>query len=92
MNSHRKLVGHLAKATGCPALLLQYRLTPEHPFPAQIEDAVAAYRWLLDQGLEAGHIAIAGDSAGGGLATSATLKLKEDGLPQPVGTVAFSPW
>lgn len=92
MDSHRKLAGHLAKATGTRALVLDYRLAPEHPFPAQLDDAVAAYRWLLDQGICADHIATAGDSAGGNLATSVVLKLRDDGLPLPAAIVGFSPW
>ncbi|HEY2206279.1 MAG TPA: alpha/beta hydrolase [Pseudonocardia sp.] len=92
MDSHRKIAGHLARAAGCRALVLDYRLAPEHPFPAQLSDAVAAYRWLLDQGFEAGHLATAGDSAGGNLATSTVLKLRADGLPPPAAIVALSPW
>jgi monoterpene epsilon-lactone hydrolase len=92
MHSHRKLAGHLAKAAGVRALVLEYRLAPEHPYPAQLEDAVAAYRWLLDQGIEAAHIATAGDSAGGNLATSLVLKLRGDGIPIPAAIVALSPW
>lgn len=90
--SHRKLAGHIAKATGVRALVLDYRLAPEHPFPAQLDDGVAAYKWLLDQGIKAEHIATAGDSAGGNLATSIVLKLRDDGLPLPAAVVGFSPW
>jgi epsilon-lactone hydrolase len=64
--SHRKLFGHLAKAAGVRALVFDYRLTPEHTHPAQVDDAVAAYRWLLEQGIDAGHVAFTGDSSGGG--------------------------
>ncbi|MHA6797284.1 alpha/beta hydrolase (plasmid) [Pseudonocardia bannensis] len=92
MHSHRKLAAHVAKAAGVRALVLDYRLAPEHPFPAQLEDAVAAYRWLLAQGLRAEHIATAGDSAGGNLATSVVLKLREEGEPLPAAIVGFSPW
>ena len=72
--------------------MIDYRLAPEHPFPAQLEDAVAAYRWLLDQGIDAGHIATAGDSAGGNLATAVVLKLRDDGVPLPAAIVGLSPW
>ena len=92
MHSHRKLAAHLAGAAGTRALVLDFRLAPEHPFPAQLEDAVIAYRWLLDQGFEPGHIATAGDSAGGNLAISLVLKLRDDGLPLPAAIVAMSPW
>jgi monoterpene epsilon-lactone hydrolase len=92
MDSHRKVAAHLAKATGVRALVLDYRLAPEHPFPAQLDDAVAAYRWLLDQGITPEHIATAGDSAGGNLATSVVLKLRDDGVPLPAAIVGFSPW
>ena len=92
MHSHRKLAGHLAKAAGVRSLVIDYRLAPEHPFPAQLDDAVAAYHWLLDQGIEAAHIATAGDSAGGNLATSVVLKLRDDGVALPAAIVALSPW
>lgn len=92
MHSHRKLAGHLAKAAGVRALVLDYRLAPEHPYPAQIEDAVAAYRWLLGQGVRPEHVATAGDSAGGNLATSLVLKLRDQGDPLPAAIVGFSPW
>ncbi|WP_139102775.1 alpha/beta hydrolase fold domain-containing protein, partial [Acinetobacter baumannii] len=67
-DSHRKLAGHLAKALNVTAVVLHYRRAPEHPFPAQIEDAVAAYQALLAQGFDAKKISTAGDSAGGNLA------------------------
>lgn len=90
--SHRKLAGHLAKAMGAIALVLDYRRAPEHPFPAQIEDATAVYRALLERGYASGNIVTAGDSAGGNLAISTVLKLREDGTALPGAVVAFSPW
>ena len=90
--SHRKLAGHLAKALGATALVLDYRRAPEHPFPAQIEDATAAYRALLERGYTPGNIVTAGDSAGGNLAIATVLKLREDRTPLPGAVVAFSPW
>lgn len=93
MHSHRKLAAHVAKAAGARALVLDFRLAPEHAFPAQLQDAVAAYRWLLAQGFEPGHVATAGDSGGGSLATTTVLKLREDrDLPLPAAIVALSPW
>src|ERR1700732_2778822 len=67
--THRKLFGHLAKAVGARALLTDYRQTPMHSHPAPLEDTTAAYRWLLGQGIEAEHIALTGDSSGGGAST-----------------------
>jgi acetyl esterase/lipase len=90
--SHRKLFGHLAKAAGVRALVFDYRLTPEHTHTAQVDDAVAAYRWLLGQGIDAGHIAFTGDSSGGGLAITAQLRARELGLPLPAAAMPFSPW
>lgn len=90
--SHRRLAGHIAKATGCRALVLDYRLAPENPHPAAVNDAVTAYRWLLAQGIKADHIALAGDSAGGGLVVATLLKLRDEGIPQPAGAVPISPW
>lgn len=92
MHSHRKVAAHLAKAAGCRALVLDYRLAPEHAFPAQLEDGVAAFQWLLDQGISADHIATAGDSAGGNLATAIALKLREDDKAMPAAVIGFSPW
>ena len=93
MHSHRKVAGHLAKAAGVPVLVLDYRRAPEHPHPAQVEDAVAAYRWLLaDQGLAPEHIATTGDSAGGGLCTSMVLALRDAGDPLPAAVMPLSPF
>lgn len=92
MGTHTRLVAHLAKAAGCRALNLDYRLAPEHPHPAAVTDGAAGYRWLLDQGIEPADIVIAGDSAGGGLTVATALKLRDDGLPQPAGLLPLSPW
>jgi acetyl esterase/lipase len=91
-SSHRKMAGHLAKAAGVRGLVIDYRRAPEHHFPAQLEDAVTAYRWLLDQGIAAEHIFTCGDSAGGNLCTALPLKLRDLGLPLPGAIVAISPW
>lgn len=92
MRSHSKLVGHLARAAGISALNVDYRLAPEHPHPAAIDDAMSAYRWLLGRGIEPRHIAVAGDSAGGGLATALLVRLRDEGLPMPAAGVLMSPW
>lgn len=90
--SHRKLTGHLAKHLGVTAVVLDYRRAPEHPFPAQIEDATAVYRELLARGFKAQNITTSGDSAGGNLAISTVLKLRDDGVALPGAVIAFSPW
>lgn len=90
--SHRHLAAAIAAAAGATALLLDYRLAPEHPYPAAVEDATAAYRWLLDQAIAPGRIVIAGDSAGGGLTVATLLALREAGVPLPAGGVCISPW
>jgi monoterpene epsilon-lactone hydrolase len=91
-DSHRKLAGHLAKALDVTAVLLHYRRAPEHPFPAQIEDAVAAYKALLEKGFDAKKNSTAGDSAGGNLAIASVLKIRDIRLPLPGSVIAFSPW
>ena len=90
--SHRKMVTHIAKAAQVEAVLPEYRLAPEHPFPAGPDDCVRAYRALLDKGYEAGNIIIGGDSAGGGLTVATMLQLRHDGLPLPAGAVMLSPF
>lgn len=92
MYTHRKLFGHIAKAIGARALVPDYRRPPEHTHPAPLEDSLAAYRWLLDQGIEASHIVFAGDSAGGGLVVTTMLLARERGLPLPAGGMLLSPW
>ncbi|MBE8522515.1 alpha/beta hydrolase fold domain-containing protein [Amycolatopsis sp. H6(2020)] len=88
---YRPLAGALAAATGATVLLPDYRLAPEHPFPAALDDAVRAYRWLLDQGADPGELVISGDSAGGGLAVSLMVRLAAEGLPQPGRAVLLCP-
>ncbi|MBH2043056.1 MAG: alpha/beta hydrolase [Comamonadaceae bacterium] len=90
--SHRKLAGHLAKHLGVTAVVLDYRRAPEHPFPAQLEDATAVYRELLARGFTAQNITTSGDSAGGNLAIATVLKLRDDGVALPGAVIAFSPW
>src|SRR5882757_2186050 len=92
VSTHRKFAGHLAKHLGVTAVVFDYRRAPECPFPAQIEDSTAAYRELLARGFEAQNITIAGDSAGGNLAISTVLKLRDDRVALPGAVIAFSPW
>jgi acetyl esterase/lipase len=92
LNTHRSLAGEIARAAQAAVLLLDYRLAPEHPFPAAVEDGVAAYRWLLEQGFKPQSLAIAGDSAGGGLAMAVLVSARDQGLPMPAAAVPISPW
>jgi epsilon-lactone hydrolase len=90
--THRKMFAHLAKAAGARALLLGYRLLPEGGgYPVPVDEAEAAYRWLLEQGTEPGHIAFAGDSVGGWLAITVQLRARADGLPLPAAALLMSP-
>jgi len=92
LDSHRHAVAEIGRAAATRVLALEYRLAPEHPFPAPVEDTLAAYRHLLAQGFAPGHIAITGDSAGGGLVIAAMVAIREAGLPQPACGWAISPW
>jgi acetyl esterase/lipase len=89
--SHRGLNAIIAKATGIKILSIDYRLAPEHPFPAPLEDCVNAYKWLLSNGFKSDHIIIAGDSAGGNLTLSTLLKLRDQGIDLPAGAICLSP-
>lgn len=91
-DSHRDVAWRIAEQSGCRLLLVDYRLAPEHQFPAAIEDASGCYQNLLDKGYQPNNIAFAGDSAGGGLVAATFLKLKELKLPQPKCAVLMSPW
>ena len=91
-NTHRELAANISKASGAKVLLPDYRLAPENPFPSALEDAILAYRWLLDTGLKSGKVAIAGDSAGGGLSLATTISLRDAGEPLPASIVCISPW
>lgn len=90
--THRGLVANIGRAAGSRVLAIDYRLAPEHAFPAPVLDAVKAYRWLLDSGTAASDIVIAGDSAGGGLTVATLLQLKAENLPLPAAAVCLSPW
>jgi acetyl esterase/lipase len=90
--THRSLTSRLATWSDASLFALDYRLAPEHPFPAAVDDAVAAYRALIAAGMHASRIAVAGDSAGGGLALALLLVLRDAGDQLPAGAVLFSPW
>jgi acetyl esterase/lipase len=90
--THRPMLAELSQASGGRVLALDYRLAPEHPFPAPVEDSVAAYRWLLSEGYDPARIAVAGDSAGGGLTVAMMVQVRYLGLPMPGAAVCISPW
>ena len=89
---HRMHVAKFVKASGIGALLYDYRLAPEHPFPAAMQDTLIAYRWLLDQGVDPAKVVVVGESAGGGLCLASLLAIRDEQLPLPAAGVALSPW
>ena len=89
---HRMHVARFVQATGSGALLYDYRLAPEHPFPAAVDDTLTAYRWLLNHGVSPDNIIIVGESAGGGLCLASLVAIRDVGLPLPAAGVALSPW
>lgn len=92
IEDHRMMCGLLANATETKVLIPEYRLAPEHPFPAALDDALKVYQWLLDQGYLSTNMIIAGDSAGGGLSVATVLALKEKSASLPAAVVCLSPW
>jgi len=92
INSHRSLAANIAIASKARALIIDYRLAPEHPHPAAVEDAMAAYRWLIGNHIDPRHLAVAGDSAGGGLAVALLVNLRDGNLPLPAAGACLSPW
>lgn len=92
VETHRDLVSRICRACSASGLSLEYRLAPEHRFPAQLHDATNAYRWLLEQGVPPSRIVVAGDSAGGALALSCLVRLRDSGIPLPAAGVCMSPW
>jgi epsilon-lactone hydrolase len=92
INTSRAFAARLSKAAGARILAIDYRLAPEHPHPAAVEDAIAAYRWMLEQGIQASRIAIAGDSAGGGLTVATLVAIRSLEIPLPCAGVCISPW
>jgi monoterpene epsilon-lactone hydrolase len=92
VNTHREMVSRLSRAASARALSVDYRLAPENPFPAAVEDATTAYRWLLGTGVDPASVVIAGDSAGGGLTAATLVALRDEGAPLPAAGVCLSPW
>jgi acetyl esterase/lipase len=92
LRTHQDLTARISKAANARVLYIDYRMGPENPFPAAIDDAVTAYAWLLDQGHNPSRIAISGDSAGGGLTVAALVSLRDAGHPLPATAVCISPW
>ncbi|HUN39474.1 MAG TPA: alpha/beta hydrolase [Acetobacteraceae bacterium] len=92
LDSHRHAVAEIGRASAARTLAIDYRMAPEHPFPAAVQDALAAYRFLLESGIKPGRICIAGDSAGGGLVVAAMLAIRGANLPQPGCGWCISPW
>jgi acetyl esterase/lipase len=91
-HTHRKLFAHIAKAAGARALVISYPLLPDGVYPVPLERTLTAYRWLLDRGISAERIGFLGDSAGGGIALTAQLRGRGEGLPLPGCTLLISPW
>ena len=89
---YRDFIWRIAAATSARVLCIDYRLAPEHPFPAALDDALSAYRWLLAEGAAPQRMAVMGDSAGGGLVFAMLLRLRDEGCPLPAAAVALSPW
>jgi monoterpene epsilon-lactone hydrolase len=92
INTHRELASRLSRAAKARVLILDYRLAPEHPFPAAVDDSTAAYRWLLSVGVDPARLVIAGESAGGGLTVATLVALRDAGEPLPAAGICLSPW
>lgn len=91
-NTHRELAARLSLASNARVLLVDYRLAPEHPFPAALDDAISGYKWLLAQGFTANDIVMAGDSAGGGLTLATAVSLRDQTIALPSALLCLSPW
>ena len=92
LSTHRTMVSRISRASGARALAIDYRLAPEHPFPAAVEDALAAYHWLLSEGVDPARLIIGGDSAGGGLTIATLVSLRDAGDRLPRAAICVSPW
>jgi acetyl esterase/lipase len=92
IDTHREMISRLSRAARARALAIDYRLAPEHPYPAAVEDATAAYRWLLSTGVDSARVVIGGESAGGGLTVATLVALRDAAEPLPAAGVCLSPW
>lgn len=92
INTHREMVSRLSRAASARVFIIDYRLAPENPFPAALDDSLAAYRWLLSSGLDPARLVIAGESAGGGLTVATLVALRDAGEPLPRAGICLSPW
>jgi acetyl esterase/lipase len=92
LNTHQELMGRISRQLNATVYGVDYRLAPEFPWPSAVDDAVAAWDWLLGSGIKSNQAVVAGDSAGGGLAVALLMALKEQAKPMPAGAVLFSPW
>jgi len=92
INTHREMASRLSRAASARVLILDYRLAPEHPFPAAVDDSTAAYRWLLSVGVNPARLIIADESAGGGLTVATLVALRDAGEPLPAAGICLSPW
>jgi acetyl esterase/lipase len=92
IGTHRELAGRISQSARSRVLIIEYRLAPEHPFPAALEDSLAAYRWMLANGVNPSRSSIIGDSAGGGLSVATLVAIKEAKLAMPAAAVCLSPW
>jgi monoterpene epsilon-lactone hydrolase len=92
INTHREMISRLSRAASARVLIIDYRLAPENPFPAALDDSVAAYRWLLSVGVDPARLVIAGESAGGGLTLATLVALRDAGEPLPRAGICISPW
>jgi len=92
ISTHRDLAGRISRAARARVLIIDYRRAPEHPFPAALEDSLAAYRWMLSNGVDPSGLVVVGDSAGGGLAVATLVSIKETNRAMPAGIVCLSPW
>ena len=90
--AYRAYCSHFVARAGVRVLNVHYRLAPEHPFPAAVDDALSVYRWALDNGTPASRIVLAGDSAGGGLTAAALVAIRDGDLDMPAGGICLSPW
>jgi acetyl esterase/lipase len=92
INTHREMASRFSRAASARVLILDYRLAPENPFPAAVDDSTAAYRWLLSIGVNPAQMVIAGESAGGGLTVATLVALRDAGEPLPAAGICLSPW